>query len=444
MAITSDTWFSRVGKSEIIRNPSNSNAVTASEIAYNLTQSIAEKITEMDISTSTRQIFWFRNRRPSLYFTENLDSWWTDWYATWVVSHDVVDKYIWGWSIKIVCPTTAARAWMRKNITNYDLSTETYGFSIAVKSTNWSQVTEAVILLGAAWFGTFKSLDILSKINPIQLENNEWHELVFSKDDFVDFWAASWATVEDMIIAASASAWNSPTVWFDNFQVFNQNPLWISKGFAPISFDDGWETQWTIAKPLLDKYGIKATFFIIPEYLGLPLYMTQEQVDQLHEEWHTIALHWATNLTTFTGAALDAEINSIVAYRNLHPQYRGAGMFALPNGWSNAEVQEKLKVHFDFIFTIDEWKAFPYNFTPYRLPRRSVINSNAVALLTGLADSARVQKGMQIINFHKITTIAPQAAEEYQNINFESLLVYLSTPANNILTNTIDYILYKY
>ena len=444
MAITADTWFSRVWKSEIIRNQSNPNAITAAEIAYNSTQSIFDKITEMNISTSTRQLFWFKNRRPSLYWTENLDSWWVDWYGAWTVSHDISDTYIWAWSIKLVCPTTNVRAWMRKNIADYDLSWDVYWFSIAVKSTNWSQVTEAVILLWAAWFGTFKTLDIISKINPVQLENNEWHEVVFSKADFVDTWLASWATIQDMIVAATASIWNSPTVWFDNFQVFSQNPLGISKWFAPISFDDGWATQWTVAKPLLDKYGIKATFFIIPAAIGQPLYMTQEQIDQLHEEGHTIALHGDTNLTTLTWAALDNEINSIVAYRNLHPEYRGAGMFALPNGWSNAEVASKLKPHFDFVFTIDEWIAFPYYFVPYRIPRRSVIDSNAVALLTSLADSARVQKWMQILNFHKITQVPAVLDEEYQDINFESVLVYLSNPANGILTNTIDYILYKY
>jgi len=52
-------------------------------------------------------------------------------------------------------------------------------------------------------------------------------------------------------------------------------------------------------KPLLDKYGLKATFFIIPAAVGTAGYMTQDQIQQLHDEGHCIALHGATALTNF-------------------------------------------------------------------------------------------------------------------------------------------------
>ena len=37
---------------------------------------------------------------------------------------------------------------------------------------------------------------------------------------------------------------------------------------AIINFDDGYKSQFTIAKPILDKYGFKATFFIVCNFVG--------------------------------------------------------------------------------------------------------------------------------------------------------------------------------
>jgi len=35
-----------------------------------------------------------------------------------------------------------------------------------------------------------------------------------------------------------------------------------------LGFDDGWKSQITYAKPILDKYGFKASFFIVCNYLN--------------------------------------------------------------------------------------------------------------------------------------------------------------------------------
>jgi len=59
-----------------------------------------------------------------------------------------------------------------------------------------------------------------------------------------------------------------------------------------LNFDDGRKTQFTEAKPILDKYGIKATFYVVCNYLEKkPGFMDWEEVKQLYNEGHDIGSH---------------------------------------------------------------------------------------------------------------------------------------------------------
>jgi peptidoglycan/xylan/chitin deacetylase (PgdA/CDA1 family) len=64
-----------------------------------------------------------------------------------------------------------------------------------------------------------------------------------------------------------------------------------NKKLAIINFDDGWENQYTIAKPILDKYGFKATFFVVCNYVGGRDRMSWQDIETLHNEGFDIESH---------------------------------------------------------------------------------------------------------------------------------------------------------
>jgi peptidoglycan/xylan/chitin deacetylase (PgdA/CDA1 family) len=72
-----------------------------------------------------------------------------------------------------------------------------------------------------------------------------------------------------------------------------------------ISFDDGWETQYTTALPLLVKYGFKATFFIITGTIGGGSFMSIGQLRELVKQGMWIGCHTESHsfLGTVTRAA---------------------------------------------------------------------------------------------------------------------------------------------
>ena len=59
-----------------------------------------------------------------------------------------------------------------------------------------------------------------------------------------------------------------------------------------LTFDDGYKSQYSNAKPVLDKYGFKATFSIVCNYVGNGgNRMTWEEIKSLQQEGHDIASH---------------------------------------------------------------------------------------------------------------------------------------------------------
>lgn len=58
-----------------------------------------------------------------------------------------------------------------------------------------------------------------------------------------------------------------------------------------LTFDDGYESHYSSAKPILDKYDFKATFSIVCNYVGNGNRMTWEQIKLLQQEGHDIASH---------------------------------------------------------------------------------------------------------------------------------------------------------
>lgn len=59
-----------------------------------------------------------------------------------------------------------------------------------------------------------------------------------------------------------------------------------------LTFDDGYESQYSNAKPILDKYGFKASFYIVCNYVGsADNRMTWKDIKSLQQEGHDIASH---------------------------------------------------------------------------------------------------------------------------------------------------------
>jgi hypothetical protein len=378
-------------------------------------------------SKKTNQYRHELKKAPTLAF-ESMDSGWANWYWGATAVHDSTIKQLWTASIQMPCPTAWTSVGMRKNITDLDLSGDTW-VEFWVRSDDWANVDAVEVLLWDSGFTNYWILDLKLKVSSETLENNVWHEFTFSKGDFpVGAWTINWATVQDMIVRARSTAWTTPTVWMDSFRFFEYPS--ITSWTVLFCADDGWNDQSNLLS-IADEYGQKVCLFVIPQAIWTSGYFTQVELDDAHDRGHIIALHGWKALTTLTGTILTEEIAEIVAYRNAHPEYRGGHMFALPEGKINEEVKAALTPYFKYIFAIDEQKAYPYPNESLRTPRRSLLNTTSTAVAQGLMDTAMSGKGLQIINFHHIVATTA-ISTDYSIADTTTLFAYASTPANGI------------
>jgi peptidoglycan/xylan/chitin deacetylase (PgdA/CDA1 family) len=163
-----------------------------------------------------------------------------------------------------------------------------------------------------------------------QINNN-------SDDKSMSSYNFSTSTVSDNISNSSTGKGNSST-----------NKVVI------LNFYDDAKSQMTNAKPILDKYGFKGTFFIVCDWVGransqTPR-LTSQDISQLHRQGHDIESHSMTHkrLNTLSASALNQEVGQSKQCLYDHLGIN-ATIFSPPHqaGWDNASVINAIAKYYD-------------------------------------------------------------------------------------------------
>ena len=143
-----------------------------------------------------------------------------------------------------------------------------------------------------------------------------------------------------------------------------------------ITFDDGSESYYTKALPILEKYGFASTNFIITSKINQKGYLTDEEIKKLKEnklvrlEGHSRNLHQRENANSE-----DYQLYSDDLKSNKDYQFK---YYAYPFGISNDEYVKALKdndIKLAFKYAPSHWMN--ENNDNYNIPRVPVYNSTA-------------------------------------------------------------------
>ncbi|MDQ3970321.1 MAG: polysaccharide deacetylase family protein [Thermoproteota archaeon] len=124
-----------------------------------------------------------------------------------------------------------------------------------------------------------------------------------------------------------------------------------------LTFGNAPKSQYTDAKPILDKYGFKASFFVVCNWISDSdkdnSHMTWQDIQTLYNDGHDIGAKSLNHkdLTTLSASELDFEVGD--SKKCLDDQNIDARVFGTPygKGWDNPTVIDTISKYYDFAIT---------------------------------------------------------------------------------------------
>ena len=160
-----------------------------------------------------------------------------------------------------------------------------------------------------------------------------------------------------------------------------------------LTFDDGNASDYDIALPLLQKYNVKATFFIVTSWVGKPGYLNWEQIKYLDLAGMQIGSH-SINHKNMTKILKPERIHELVSSRILIEDHIGktAKAFSFPLGICNATtIKEVFESGYELCCTSQHGIFSPGKRT---IPRNSIngsMSKNKIYKAMNASHSIRAQ-----------------------------------------------------
>jgi peptidoglycan/xylan/chitin deacetylase (PgdA/CDA1 family) len=178
-----------------------------------------------------------------------------------------------------------------------------------------------------------------------------------------------------------------------------------------INFDDGWKSQFTLAKPILDSFGFKATFFVVCNYVekGASSRMDWQDISQLQNEGYDIESHTMDHkdLTTLSLDQVNYEVGQ--SKQCLADHGIDSSVFAYPfaSGANDPSVVDIVSKYYDIARTggskiellhpADRYSISAINHASkiqQQQPQQVSLNDNP----TSLSSSSSLDNFIQIVN----------------------------------------------
>ncbi len=214
---------------------------------------------------------------------------------------------------------------------------------------------------------------------------------------------------------------------------------------AVITFDDGFESTYTIAFPIMQQYGIKGTVYVVPAWIGAPGYLTLAELTEMHNAGWTIASHtWDHQyLITLTTQQVTDELQSTIDWLNDNGFADGAYYLAYPyGGYNDTVVQVASSLGIKTARTVDwgtidpDGTVYPYETQLNYLELPIILIRNDTETTAWQSDFNRSISlgGTSIFLMHNIVTDTPTVVEDITENTFKSIIAYINQTGVPTLT----------
>jgi peptidoglycan/xylan/chitin deacetylase (PgdA/CDA1 family) len=171
-----------------------------------------------------------------------------------------------------------------------------------------------------------------------------------------------------ILITTSIFAPHSPTAFSQGVTSAPRNVSVVDSRLAILNFDDGYKSQFINAKPILDMYGFKASFFIVCNFVGKSAkqmnsssivnfagkgveQMTWNDITRLYKQGYSIGAHsmdHLRNMTNMPNSKLDYEIGRSKQCILDHGIPLNTFAYPFDDGKDNATIVNKVSQYYSY------------------------------------------------------------------------------------------------
>jgi peptidoglycan/xylan/chitin deacetylase (PgdA/CDA1 family) len=267
------------------------------------------------------------------------------------------------------------------------------------------------------------------------LQDNRWNVITLGLAQTMVTGSPDTSRVDGVQVRVTDRGTGEPaTVWLNGIALVQRN----DRGIVTIAFDDGYDSDYTHARPVLDRYHFPATSYVVGSLVGGPGRLSVAQLKNLqHLNGWDIASHSYThsNLTERAGSEIDTDLELSKQFLVQNGLYRGSEHFAYPNGiFDNDELRSLVQKYFSTARTaLGPSETLPPS-DPHRLRAMMVINTTTPAEVSQQVQAAIAGGDWLILVFHKIVDSDADDDSEYLKANFEQIVDDIASRGVELMT----------
>jgi peptidoglycan/xylan/chitin deacetylase (PgdA/CDA1 family) len=224
------------------------------------------------------------------------------------------------------------------------------------------------------------------------------------------------------------------TVWINSIALTPKN----DRAIITFAFDGGYESDYLVARPVLDKYHFSATAYVVGSLVGSSGRLSVEQLRDLQDlnGWD-IASHSFThsNLTQRARPEVENDLALSKQFLERNGLYRGADHFAYPQGEFDSDDLRSLVPKYFSTARIAEggFETLPPP-DPYHLRTVMIGTTTTPAQVSQQVQDAIAGGDWLILVFHRIVESTADQRIEYPRSNFEQIVDDVASRGVDVLT----------
>ena len=235
----------------------------------------------------------------------------------------------------------------------------------------------------------------------------------------------------DVQLSANDTGDGPVTVWFAGLEAVARPP----RGLVSVVFDDARDGVYALARPLLERAGLRASVAVIVDLVDEAGFMTLDELQRLDRfaGWDLIAHHASALQDIDAMAALDDdelrhELVESKRWLLEHGFHRGADHLAYPLGYASARMLALTRQYFASGRTIlrgvglETWPPAD----AYRIRALSVTPDDTPAILRAAIDQAALERSWLVLVFHQVVDGAPTYGTAYAVDDLAAVVEHLA------------------